>query len=86
MVHPVFGHEERAGFAAVALAAFREHADVTACAEAPAIGMIENDAGNVLVPVEFIERVEDARAHVGRQRVERLGTVKPDAADAALGG
>jgi hypothetical protein len=84
VVHPVFGVEESTRLTAVALPACCKHPDVAACTEASTVGMVEHDSGDVVIALELGERVHDAEAHIGCQRMDSLRPVEPDTTEAAL--
>ena len=86
VVHPVFGVEKRAGFAAVALSACRKHADVTAGAKTAALCVVENNGLNGVISFEDCQRFDNAKAHIGGQRVECRRAIEPDATNPALFG
>jgi hypothetical protein len=72
VVHPVFGVEESMRFAAVVHARFGKHSDVATSAEASAFSMIENDGFDGVVNFERGKCFDNAKAHVGCQRMKRL--------------
>src|SRR3546814_19610096 len=85
MVEAIFGVEEWARFRAVFRAAFRKHADVAASAEAAALAMVDDHRldGVVIAPRE--QRIDHRFAHREVERVDRLGAIERNAADANVG-
>ena len=83
MVQPIFGVEERACLDPVLGAAFRELADVAAGAEAAAFAVIDDHRLDTIVAAPFQQCFDHRLAHREVQRVDRLGTVERDAANAA---
>src|SRR3546814_9817415 len=85
MVEAIFGVEEGPRFLAVLRAAFREHADVAAGAEAAALAMVDDDRLDRVVIAPREQRIDHRFEHSEVARVARLGTIERNAAEADIG-
>src|SRR3546814_7142431 len=79
MVEAIFGVEEGPRFLAVLRAAFREHADIAAGAEAAALAMVDDDRLDRVVIAPREQRIDHRFAHREVERVDRLGTIERNA-------
>ncbi len=85
MVEAIFGVEELARLHPILGAAFGEHADVAAGAEAAPLAMVDDHRLDRVVALPFEQRVDHRFAHRQVERVDRLGTVERKASDGAVG-
>ena len=77
---------ELPGFGPVGAGAVMEHYEVAACAKSPLACTVDDDGVDVVVAVPVGEHRRHGLHHGVGQRIDRLGPVEGDQADAAVDG